>query len=224
MPHVDTVIDGKKAPSVTEAIGILDKPFLYRWYGMNGWAQCQKILKEKQDNGIKFHASVEQALKYHFGFIKEEPNWDENVEVVIRWADRVGFTPTEFEKHVVSRKHFYGGTYDCLGTIPKIGWVMPDWKLTSQISETYALQLAGYYQAHYEETGERIVEGRVIRPYELKTVAKKDEIKETANGWKHSFYGLNVYIEERIYKDLGKDVENFLACLKIWNRLNKKDV
>ena len=221
MAHTKLTIDGEDKPSVTQIVNVLDKPYLYRWYGMNGWTACEKLKEEKREQGIAFHESVEAALKFKFGFTKEEPNWDEAVEVVMRWADRVGFKPIAFEEHVVSEVDGYNGTFDCAGMIGD-DLILVDWKRTSQISDTYVIQMAGYYRAYLLQAGKAFKEARVIRPYELKNPAKKDEVKQTAGGWKYSFAGMKFFVEERRYTNLDRYMKIFLHCREIWDFVNKK--
>lgn len=221
MAHTTLTKDGEDKPSVTQIVNVLDKPYLYRWYGMNGWAACEKMKEEKREQGIAFHESVEAALKFKFGFEKQEPTWDESVEVVLRWADVAKFRPIDFERHVISAKHDYNGTFDCAGMIdPSL--VIVDWKRTSHVALTYVLQMVGYAQAYFEETGEWFDEARVIRPYELKRPAAKDDVKQTADGWKYSFKGMNMFIEERRYRNLERYLPLFLHCRDIWDFVNSK--
>lgn len=222
MGHVDTIVGGVKYPSVTQIIGILDKPFLYRWYGMNGWSACEKVLKEKQELGIKFHSDIENYINWSYKSVGPEPDWDENVQAVIDWADVVEFSPEYLEQHVISHIYKYGGTFDCLGEINNKP-VLVDWKLTGQLSETYVLQLAGYYQAA-KENGLKFSEARVVRPYQLEKPALKNEVRQTANGYKYSFKDSNIFIEERRYESLEKYFDAFLNCRKIWDFLNKKGI
>lgn len=221
MAHTKLTVDGEDKPSVTEIIDVIDKPYLRRWYGMNGWQACEDHCKKTREEGTAFHESVEKALKFKFGFTPDEPNWDEYVEAVLKWSAVSGFTPMLFERHVVSKKHGYNGTFDCAGCADG-KFIIVDWKKTGQIKNEYPIQMSGYDQAHWEETGEHFQQGRVIRPYVLAKEAVKDHITKLAHSWKYSFKGSRVYIEETRYDNLQKYLPVFLCCRTIWDFVNKK--
>ncbi len=223
MGHSPIVIDGEECPSVTELVGILSKPFLLRWYGINGWAACEKKKKESQEKGIKFHEDVEKALKFHFGMLKDEPEWDEDVEAVVRWADLIGINPLHFEKKVISKKHKFGGTFDFSGeTTDEI--ILVDWKRTAHIDRSYVLQLGGYFGAYLEQDKVFCNQARLIRPFALSKESLVDQIKETKNGWRYRFKGLSVGIEERRFTDLEKVYQEFLKLRDIWDFINQKGI
>lgn len=271
MGHVDTLIDGKSYPSVTQVVGLLDKSlYLVPWAGKHGtlksqalvdyvignsagsdygvgqipdkwfeenrlersdfWKSHEDLTKEAQERGTKFHEGVELALKIKYNVPVEGTipvddlvavNNDEYITAVAKWTDIVGFVPTAFERYVQSKIHLYGGTFDCLGTIGGKA-VLPDWKRTNQISAAYVIQLAGYIGALAEETGEWIDDGRIIRPYGLKTPAKEDGFKETAEGFKWSFKGSRIYVEERRYTGMKHYFGLFLKLRELWDFVNKR--
>lgn len=222
MAHTETVVDGEKLPSVTQICGILDKPFLYRWYGTHGFEACERIKKESAERGKKLHDETENAVKKQFVTGEAVEAVSPEVEAILRWVEVTGFEPLVFERHLISKLYRYGGTYDCLGVMPKNKLAMVDWKFTGQLSDTYALQVSGYGQAHYESTGAKLDEARVVRPYELKSEAKADEIKKTVNGWRYSFKGSKIRIEERQYTNLEHYFSVFLHLREVWDYVNGK--
>lgn len=207
---------------MTEIVNILDKPFLRKWYGTFGWAECEKKKKESGERGKALHADVEEAvIRYGVGLDDKPKN--EFVDAAIRWCELTGFDPMGAERHVKSFLHRYGGTYDCKGKMPHCKKrVLVDWKFTGQIYDTNPLQGTGYAQAILETEGDEIEEFRVIRFYELKKPAKEDRIKKTRIGNRYAFKGLSVFIEEAIYTNLGFYFEEFKRCRGLWDYVNKK--
>lgn len=188
----------------------------------NFWKSHDELGKAAQDTGKEFHEDVENYLRHKFNLPPiKTMKLDLFAYAVECWADVVGFTPVEFEKKVISKTYLYGGTYDCLGKVNDVP-VLVDWKRTSQIGISYAVQLGGYVQAHYEETGEWIDDCRIVRPYELKKVAKASGHELTSTGCKWSFAGSNIFIEERRYTDMQKYVDVFLKLRDIWDFANQK--
>ncbi len=223
MPHVPTIVQGEYWPSVTEVVNILDKPFLRKWYGTLGWEACEKKKKESGDRGKALHEQIEQAL-IHYGAENslEESLKQPYANAAIRWAEITGFVPVSFEKHVKSKKYRYGGTYDCLGTMPDDVVVLPDWKFTGQLYNTGPLQLSGYAQAILESENIRVTEGRIVRFYDLKKEATEDKIKITKYGNIYKFKGLAVGIQEAVYPNLGFYFAEFERCRGLWDYINNK--
>ena len=200
MPHVPYIgPDGAEWPSVTQITNVVDKPFLVKWYGTWGWEHCEKVKKESAERGQALHAEIERCLEAFFGHGKLILE-SEYSDAVIRWCGLSNFKPIYFEKHVKSEEHRFHGTFDCLGSVSERINVLADWKFTKGLSEVNPLQGGGYAKAILETMGIHVDEFRLIRPYELVTVAKKTEFKETAQGRIWKFEGLKVRIEERIFK------------------------
>lgn len=223
MPHVPTIVNGEKLPSVTEICGVLEKPFLYRWYGTHGWAECERIKKESQERGSRLHKEIENRIS---PYRNDPPVTSAEVIVLLEWAKLAGFVPLKIEEHVVSRIYRYGGTYDIKGTLPKGRKAILDWKFGSQINETHPLQGSGYDQANFESTGERMDEFRVLRPYSSIKPAKEDSIKEIKGlegcGYRYSFKGCAMKIEERIYRGLPHYFSIFLKLREVYDYVRGK--
>jgi len=153
-------------PSVTEIIGIIDKPGLKYWYGKFGITECEKKMRESQDIGHNVHKAIEFYLKDtpipHKLSDQEARMYSmfvENIE-----ADKI--PKGETERVLCSHKHKYNGTADYIGPF------VADWKTDSvprNKSEErervykYKLQQAAYALAYEEETGNKIKEGRIYR-------------------------------------------------------------
>lgn len=186
------------------------------------WKNNEELSADAADKGIRFHENVERVLREQFNLNGDGHLPDDEAAITVgRWADVVGFIPFEFERKVINRKDKYHGTFDCLG---RIGgkMVLADWKKTNMIGAAYALQLAGYIGAYAEETGDWIEDARVVRVYELKRPAKKTDAQRTANGWKWSFEGSRMYIEERRYTGMRHHFRLFIYLREIWDYVNKK--
>jgi hypothetical protein len=225
MAHSPTIVEGEYWPSVTEVANVLDKPHLRKWYGTHGWDACEKQKEESAERGRALHADVEKALQdYACGRSAAFSQW---VDAAIRWCEITGFQPESFESHVKSAKYRYGGTYDCLGSMPHISAkVLVDWKFTGAVYDSNPLQGAGYAKAIEESSYAKVGEFRVIRFYELKREAKADKIKSRDKGVvrfnRYSFKGLKVFIEEAVYTDLDFYFQEFERCRGLWDYVNKK--
>lgn len=115
MPHSDTIIDGKRFPSVTEIVGILDKPFLAFWRGKIGNAEADRISKESTARGRNVH----ELIDYYFisgqvptcGVSEEERKL---FDAWWKWFSDKKYKAIASEKKVISKKYKYGGTFDAI--------------------------------------------------------------------------------------------------------------
>lgn len=199
MGHTPTIIDGVEYPSVTEIIGIVNKPFLARWRGKIGNAKADQISRESADIGKQVHACIEKFLK---GEMVTFCGADEHVKPpFVAWFDwwrASKYTCRAQEIKVISKKYKYGGTFDAV-IQDEIGHtLLVDWKISNNDDRIRFLQLAGYAQAYFEETKVKIANGLIVR------MDKKGKvhIKEVKNLWKY--------------------VPIFLACRKVWDFTNQK--
>jgi hypothetical protein len=194
-------IDGVEAPSVTQILGIINKPFLLKWYGKLGNAECERIVRESQELGHRFHESIESYFRGEE--LAELPRREAEMFALFRgWALESKFTPTELELHVESKAHGYHGTCDTFGTFSDGVLMVGDWKTSGSISDDYGLQLAAYAQAYKETTGIEVTEGFILR------VDKKDSAK--------------MPLEIKRFTNLPKYFETFLHCKQVWDFVNKR--
>jgi hypothetical protein len=202
MGHREKVfIDGVQAPSVTEVLGIVRKPFLEFWRGKLGNAKCETILRESQDIGHEIHEAIEcyfqgqplpemgqQSLRM-FAHFRE-------------WALMTGASPIDLELQMQSNEFKFHGTCDAVLEIDgKL--LMADWKTSSAIDKLYGAQLAAYSQMYKEISGKEITEGLIVR------MDKKEKSKKQ--------------FEVREFHDLPRYFEVFKACLAVHNFVNGKD-
>lgn len=83
------------------------------------------------------------------------------MESFIDWAVNVNGTVHETEFKVISRLHMYSGTLDAVGMLDGKPIVF-DWKTSSRIYDSMALQLSAYAQAYKEQTSADIKQGMIV--------------------------------------------------------------
>ncbi len=76
-----------------------------------------------------------------------------HVESVVRFLDEWKVRSLLQEVVVASYKHLYAGTFDLIGELPSGDRILFDYKTSSSIKETCALQLAAYRWADYYIAG-----------------------------------------------------------------------
>lgn len=162
MPHKQVKNKrGQDIPSVTEIIGILDKPFLRFWYGNLGTEECEKIKRESAAFGTKIHAEVSKYLTD--GLLYDEQSFLTQ-SFSRHWADSgYKLVEVEPEEPYVSEKYDYQGTFDWVEREPSGELVMADLKVTSQMQKEYGLQLSAYANLYNEKHGTKITKGRIYR-------------------------------------------------------------
>lgn len=202
MAHTPTIIDGIEYPSVTEIINILSKPGLNKWREWKGTKEADKISKEAADRGKKAHGLVEQFLKGEtIVFCGEDTELRPIFKAWFDWWRETKYHCLNQEVKVISKKYMYGGTFDAIITKCRISldandYILVDWKFSNNDDKFRWLQLAGYAQAYYEQTKDKIKKGMIVR------VDKKAKIhvSEVKNLW--------------IYVPL------FIACRKLYDFIN----
>ena len=210
LPHVSTI--SKVADDLSG---------LVEWAKDNTREYCDNLFKERGEFGTRVHGDVCDAM---VGF--EGVDFDEDTKpyvfAIMRWADFVGYKSRASEKMVVSNKHGWVGTYDDHGEIDG-ELELIDWKITSAIRLSHKIQPVGYIQGLLEQENINIRKWRLIRPYALKTKAKATGIKKTKNGWKYSFAGSKIYIEEQRFDCFDEWLPVFLSCKQIleWRNNNE---
>ncbi len=203
MGHTPYVLDGEEIPSVTEVLSVISKPFLYRWYAKNGWAECERIKREAGDIGTRFHDAVEKYLQGESIDLSDRPREQEMFRQFQNWKETNQVEPIELERKVVSRTHRFHGTFDAIIRFGPDGKLqMGDWKTSSSISDDYGCQLAAYAAAYAEETGIEITDGIIVR------IDKKADAKKL--------------IEVREFKNLPRYYKAFLDILSVWNFVNRR--
>lgn len=173
MHKADFLLDGKPCPSVTEILGDRPKPWLDKWREKWGVLADRKTACANAI-GTRFHEGAEALV------------WDRQVLASGRvynmlasfetWREESKFIPKQTELHVISRKHWYHGTFDAVGYLNgSKALVIFDWKTSSAIYPEAAEQMAAYAIAYEEETGLKIKKGYIIHVSKDKPLHKLTE-------------------------------------------------
>lgn len=163
MHKADFMLDGKPCPSVTEILGARPKPWLTAWRDKWGVLAIRKTVCANAV-GTAFHSGAERLSKKEDVLYPANRRLAKMLERIEEWLVAEGFIPKHTELHVISRKHWYHGTLDAIGTIIRYGntLVLIDYKSSSGIYPEMAEQLAAYAQAYFEETGIKITRGIIV--------------------------------------------------------------
>jgi hypothetical protein len=193
--------DGKRIPSVTTVLNILNKPALLSWAwqcGCDG-LDYRKVRDDAADVGTLAHYLILCHLK------NESPDLTEYAPDVIQraenaliqywdWEKENPVTPLLIEEPLISEMYQYGGTIDCLAQLNG-ELILIDHKTSKAIYKEMFYQLAAYRQL-LKENGYNISNARILR------ISKED----------------NGDFEQRIMNDLDKHFDIFLSCLNIYNK------
>lgn len=198
MGHTPTIINGKEAPSVTQITGILNKPKLNKWVAYVGTKEADRISGEAAERGRTLHSYIERFMKGEtLVFCGEDQELRPIFRAWFDWWRESKFQCYAQEIKVISKKYNYGGTFDAIIFNEK-GRILVDWKFSNTNDHFRWLQLAGYAQAYFEETGTKIKKGKIVR---IDRKAKV-HVSEAKNLWKY--------------------VPLFIACRKLYDFVNKK--
>ncbi|MEM2915662.1 MAG: PD-(D/E)XK nuclease family protein [Candidatus Bathyarchaeia archaeon] len=141
MPHKE--ISG--IPSVTQILEVISKPWLVRWYAVNGLDFCTKIRKESQEVGTRLHEVVYKFLQD--GSEEGLSSYEKLLATEVKgWFVTNNLTILEMEPDTpyVSKRYGYQGTFDCIARDKKGRLYVIDFKATSTVSKLNALQLSAY--------------------------------------------------------------------------------
>jgi len=200
MPHSQTIINNQEEPSVTEIIAILNKPYLNRWFGKVGNQEAARVSKEAAELGKDVHNKIEEYLTdgviaSTYSALNNSSQVFDLFSTWVTWWIHGKYDVKALEKKVISKKYLYGGTFDAILLHKTSNTIyLTDWKVSNNEDKFRRLQLAGYAQAYYEEMGEKLINGLIVR-------IDKNEQK--------------VY-EEHI-SNLWNYVPLFLACRKLYD-------
>lgn len=178
MPHIEKfLIDGEIAPSVTEVIGILSKPYLAIWRGKIGNKEADRIMNSAAELGRNVHNQVELYCAH-----KEVKDPHDLFKVWYKWFCDEGYAIQSSEIHVVSKKHRYHGSFDAILTDDGEA-ILVDWKFSKSEDHLRLLQLAGYAIAYKEQTGEVIKRGMIVC---IHPETGKVSVTNVKNLWKYA--------------------------------------
>jgi len=159
-------IDAIEYPSVTEILKVINKPGLIEWFKRTSFSEIVEKTEKAISIGDIVHDVIHKLLKGERVEIRINPEYVSSVQSCVSafldWKKKCGLKVIETEKLVVSKKHFYAGTFDFVGKLDgKI--ILADWKTSSAIYKEYLVQVAAYKIAYEEMTGQKVDECWVIR-------------------------------------------------------------
>lgn len=196
-------INGKEYPSVTTILSVISKPGLTSWKVKLGKEESEKVSKEAAGIGSQVHKALEYVIK---GKAVPRDLLSKPVKKAIvyftEWCRRVVFEPQGSEMTVYSDKYGFAGTLDLPGLMGD-SLAIIDFKTSGRIYKEVWLQLAAYWLAYTEMTGNE--PKRLIVMRFNKKEKGKSEVKEISD--------INMIKE---YADL------FLNALALWRFVNGK--
>ena len=138
-------IDGIWYPRVTSIISIKAKPALYKYYAdLPNFAAGEAIKNKSAEEGTLLHETVEAILK------NEQPAIPDSVTPAVTafldFKKQNEIIPHQIETRVISKKHHYAGTMDCLAELNGQLGVL-DIKTSYAIYRDYGIQTAAYVEA-----------------------------------------------------------------------------
>jgi hypothetical protein len=154
MPHTDYVVDGKKYPSVTEILKIIQKnDSLMRWANSLGFRRINLV--EYQTSVMEFGTIVHSRMQAIVdpNFTEVLPGRTQNEEALLADAERrfrlftqdLHYETIFTEKALISTNLGYAGTCDWYARINNQHDALIDFKTSKTIHDTMYLQLGGYY-------------------------------------------------------------------------------
>jgi hypothetical protein len=200
--------DGKRVPSVTTILnqwGIKTEPLKW-WAYKRGEAGIPMYEKEEADVGTLAHMMIDSKVKGKKLKLEEFPAKITSQAQVcfdnfLTWEKRHSFVPIETEISLVSEKHKYGGTLDCVAMIDdKLS--LADWKTGKEVYEDHIIQAVSYEHLWNENFPDNPIEGG----FHILRTGK--EIASFSYNWYGEFPGaLDVFFHLRALYDLHKEIK-----------------
>jgi hypothetical protein len=210
----------KQVPSVTTVLGVLNKPALVYWsnnLGLEG-IKVTEYVDDKAKIGTLAHFILECYLKNVQPDFAEFNATYEQIELAKQCADKffewencqAEFVPIASELQLVSEKHQYGGTCDCIAVLNgKLTLI--DFKTCNAIYDEARQQVAAYKEQINENFG--VIEPKLKElGYDFKEIQEVVILRIGRNadeGFEHLPVPKNVL-------DIGFEI--FLDCLSIYNK------
>lgn len=222
MPHSETFVDGVWYPSVSTITGSKEKPWLVAWREKWGpLAERKTALANKI--GTEFHRCIEEYLEDRCFLVdcSFSYNMQKRIEGMMRswikWAESIDGEIHHTELKVISRKHYYSGTLDAVGTYEGQP-MLYDWKTSSKIYPDMDLQLVAYSEAYKEEKKVKLSQGMIVC-----TSKEKPHFKVTTKVFKLGKRPFNKFLklradfddEGQLPKTIGGNMTELLLCLGI---------
>lgn len=199
-------------PRVTSILGVLRKEGLERWFKNNTAAFCDAESNKGKEIGTLIHKAIQNHIeKEEIAFETEYPEEVQNaLKSFFKFKkENPGLKLKKAEMSVVSEKHRYMGTLDCVGSNGKGDFVI-DWKTGKSSKEVgipptypeHEYQVCAYVKAYNETENKSVSECMVL-------VLAKDKVS----------YNL-LKIDAKKIDDIFENV--FLPCLSIYRHQKKE--
>lgn len=205
--------DGKRVPSVTTILGVVDKPYLLKWANNLGLAGTTLDQERERTTGIGtlLHAYIEGLLKNES--VDDRSFSEEQIQTAKRCLDKFLVWHSEHEIVPIATEYRlasgnYGGTMDAILEVDGILTIL-DWKTSKSISPEYFAQLSAYYHL-YNMFGEEQEHNHSHEIKEVKQIAVLKVPKE--NGMEYEYSVLDVETEK-----FRNAWEYFNACFGLYN-------
>ncbi|MDO8669070.1 MAG: hypothetical protein Q7K65_02125 [Candidatus Buchananbacteria bacterium] len=222
-------IDGIWYPRVTSIVSIKAKPALYKYYaGLPDFATGESIKNKSAEEGTILHNAIEAILKKEDSPVPEAVA--PAVSAFLDFQKQNEIIPHQIEARIISKKHHYAGTLDCLAELNGQLGVL-DIKTSYAIYRDYGIQTSAYVEALRENPSMpplkrwilRLDQARhCIRGCGSKMREKGGNIKirpakgVAASRCSHVWGEQLGEVELRELPDIEKDVQAFLAAKTLW--------
>ncbi|MBI4160314.1 MAG: hypothetical protein HY506_00205 [Candidatus Yanofskybacteria bacterium] len=227
-------IDSVWYPRVTSIVSIKAKPALYKFYAdQASFTGAEAVKNKSAEEGTLLHETVEAILKG-----EESPIPDSVAPAVTAFLDfknQNEIIPQKIEERIVSKKHHYAGTMDCLAELNGELGVL-DIKTSMAIYRDYGIQTSAYVEALKEDPSMPPLKRWILRldqaRYCIKGCGAKMREKggnikiREANGRKksscsHVWGNMLGEVELRELPEIEKDTKAFLASKTLWEWENE---
>lgn len=221
-------IDGVWYPRVTSIVSIKAKPALYKFYADQvNFAAGEAVKAKSAEEGTLLHETVEAALK------GESPVVPDSIQPAVGaffdFRKQNEIIPHQIEARLVSKKHHYAGTLDCLAELNGELGVL-DIKTSIAVYRDYGMQTAAYVEALSEDLTLPPLKRWVLRLDQVRyclrgcgsTMREKGgniKIRSNKKGpsnCPHVWGDLIGEVELKELHDLEKDTKAFLAAKTLW--------
>lgn len=206
-------IDGLKLPSVTTVIDVLDKGMgLQKWIAKLGWEASRAIFKASGERGGRVHARIQHKL---LGVGPPPPTEDGDEPYLAGFSklqdevlSKITIEKQESERRVYCKTCGYAGTLDWLVWFRRFERprriALVDWKTSSQIRDTVAIQTAAYLHAYFTSLGA--------------SCKRADKLARKVERWCFRFTEDSSYEPARFH-DYDADFGCFKALLVVYRRM-----
>lgn len=222
-------IEGIWYPRVTSIISIKAKPALYKYYaGLPSFAAGEAIKNKSAEEGTLLHETIESILK------DENPEVPESVKPAVTafldFRKQNEIIPHQIETRLVSKKHHYAGTMDCLAELNGQLGVL-DIKTSLAIYRDYNIQTSAYVEALKEDPSMPPLKRWILRLDQARSCIKGCGAKMRDKGGNVKIRGFRGKVDDKCQHVWGemlgevelrelpeqeKDIRAFLAAKTLW--------